>query len=210
MPGDGRLLDTIRDLELKNWNLTFEVELQKQNVRRLNSILQKERDEGYEMANDLDQKEQELVRSEEGRSALEEKLRALQSSLEEEKLRAETAENRANEWEQKYNEIQTSQHPDQNKKKRKVDNHYQPLIKYDHVIKQFMNENLEEAPHETSKMLTTRNLYESFLDGSKDNRPTFIHFSREISKCIQEAFPSVRHVRTSLVKGYMGIRMKAR
>jgi len=59
-------------------------------------------------------------------------------------------------------------------------------------------------------MLTTRELYESFLNGcDEDKRPTFIHFSREISRFMEEMFPNVRHVRNSSFKGYVGIKMKA-
>jgi hypothetical protein len=143
------------------------------------------------------------------RAAMEEKLLTLQASLDEEKQRAQTAEDSAKEWEHKYNEILASEHQDKKEKKRKADEHNMPSITNDQVIKQFINEELEEDPQETSKMLTTRDLYATFLKSSEDSRQTFIHFSRQISKYIQEIFPNVRHVRTSLSKGYMGIKMKA-
>jgi hypothetical protein len=64
---------------------------------------------------------------------------------------------------------------------------------------------MEAVPLEISKMLTTRELYESFLGGSEDDKPTFIRFSREISNFMEEIFPNVRHVRNSSSKGYIGI-----
>jgi superfamily II DNA helicase RecQ len=227
MPSDSRL-ETIRELEAKNWTLTFDVELKRQNIRRLEQRLQKEEEDGEQMEYDLDQKEKQLAQSEQERAALEEKLLTLQASLEEEKQRADMAEDRAKEWEKKYienakqsivsnvegvaqsnTERQVSQHQDKNKKKRKVNNSYQPLIKYDEVITRFINEKLEEDAQETSNMLTTRYLYESFLKRCEDNQPAYIHFSREISKIIPEIFPSVRHVRNSWSNGYMGIKMIA-
>ena len=158
---------------------------------------------------ELDQKVTQLVRSERERAGLEEKLQTLQASLDGEEQRAEIAENRAKEWEQKYNETQASQQQDKNKKKRKVNDSYQPLIKYDEVITRFINEKLEEDAQETSNMLTTRDFYESFLESSEGNQPTYIHFSREISNIMPEIFPSVRHVRNSCINGYMGIKMIA-
>jgi hypothetical protein len=97
----------------------------------------------------------------------------------------------------------------QNKQKRKVQDSYNPVMRYAQVIKQFLNEKLEEDTQETSNMLTTRDLYESFLKGSKNKRPTFIHFSREISKLMPDIFPSVRHVKDRWSNGYMGIKMIA-
>jgi hypothetical protein len=161
-------------------------------------------------AAELDQKKKELDQSEQERVVLEEKLLTLQMSLDDEKQHAEMAEDRAKEWEHKCNEIQTLQHQNKSKKRRKDNDADQLFIKYEQTIKQFMDKQLEEVPRETSKMLTTRELYESFLDGcDEDKRPTFIHFSREISRFMEEMFPNVRHVRNSSFNGYVGIKMKA-
>jgi hypothetical protein len=174
MPSDSRLLDIIRDLESKNWNLTFEVEIQKQNVRRLNSVLQKERDEGYEMADDLDQKEAELVKSEEGRAALEEKMRALQSLFEEEKLRAEAAENRAKEWEQKYNEVQQG-------------NNIQSLARNVHIQAQFGVETMNERKRKHGKYFETQEASVSF----KNHITSFLQTHIEVN---ETAFISTKRI----------------
>jgi myosin heavy subunit len=217
MPSDSRLLDIIRDLESKNWNLTFEVEIQKQNVRRLNSVLQKERDEGYEMADDLDQKEAELVKSEEGRAALEEKMHALQSLFEEEKLRAEAAENRAKEWEQKYNEVQQEQMQNQiqnqpKQKKRKIHNDKNDLpTQHTKIVRNFVELHIEAASSDTCAFVPTKKIHEAFqreCTAPIIQQMTLINFSMELAKQIESLLPEARSTRNESCKGYTGILLK--
>lgn len=85
-------LDTIHELEAKNWNLTLDVELKKQRIRHLNQVLQNERDDAEETAAELDQKQEQLLESEQKRVVLEEKLSTAQLSLEKEIKRAEIRE----------------------------------------------------------------------------------------------------------------------
>jgi hypothetical protein len=85
---------------------------------------------------------------------LQKKMQTLRASLDGEEHRAETAEDIVKEleqkykeeWEQKYNETPISQHPDQNKKKRKVNESYNPVMGYEQVLTS--EAPMEEVRHE--------------------------------------------------------------
>ena len=151
----------------------------------------------------------QLAKSEQEQVILEETLGTLQTLLDKEKERTEIAEDKAKEWERKYNEIQAQNCYNKDKKRPRANNKNKPSMTHDEAIKQFAMNQLEEAQQEPLQMLTTKELHESFLDNSEDNRPTFIHFSREIAKLMEEIFPNVRHARNSSYKGYTGIKIKA-
>jgi len=83
MPKDNRL-DLIHELQAKNWELTFDVELQKQNVRRLNEMLQDESLEASGLVDEVVQKENQLLESEKKREMLEERVHALEAMMKQE------------------------------------------------------------------------------------------------------------------------------
>jgi chromosome segregation ATPase len=225
MPSDSRL-ETIRELEAKNWTLTFDVELKRQNVRRLEQRLQKEEEDGEQMEYDLDQKEKQLAQCEQERAALEEKVLTLQASLEEEKQRAEMAEDKAKAWEKKYIEnakqsivsnvegvAQSNTESAGNGKRKIYKRQHNPVNQretYSMKVKEFIQNHIQPADQGNHKCLGTKTIYHAFQahnDADEFAEMNFIHFSLEVAKHLTEIFPAARHKKTNQTKGYIGVQL---
>jgi curved DNA-binding protein CbpA len=93
-----QLQQACAEIQMKDTQLR---DLQHQNKEK-DMFMQEANLKNAEITAELDQKAKQLVQSEQERAVLEEKLLKLEASLEEEKQRAEMAEDRAKEWENKY------------------------------------------------------------------------------------------------------------
>ncbi len=166
------------------------------------------------------------TQSEQERAALEEKLLTLQASLEEEKKRAETAEDRAKKWEPKYKENakhgitsndegeDRSDTDNTSKRKRKHCKSQHDSINqretYSVKVKEFIQAHIQLTNPGNHKCLGTKTIYHAFQAHAQADELTtmnFIHFSLEVAKHMTEIFPAAQHKRTNQNKGYTGVQL---
>jgi hypothetical protein len=158
---------------------------------------------------ELDQKAKQLVRSERERVRLEEKVQTLQASLDGEEQRAEIAEDRAKEWEQKYNGVQQEQ---SRPKKCKVYNDKENFsTECAKIVRSFVELHIEEVSNDTRAFVPTQRIYETFqreCSASIMHRITFTIFSMELANQIADQLPEACRARNNSCKGYSGIVLK--
>jgi hypothetical protein len=176
---------------------------------------------------ELDQKAKQLVRSERERVRLEEKVQTLQASLDGEEQRAEIAEIKAKEWEQKHNE-NVDQHITNNveggspsdkestrSRKRKYYKRRQdpvdPRTVYALKVKEFIQNHMQFVDQRDCERLSTTAIYNAFEEHYGDQGLLdfgLLHFAADFAKFVQDIYPSVRHSRNNSSRGYIGLALK--
>jgi hypothetical protein len=136
-------------------------------------------------------------------------VQTLQASFDGEEQRAEIVEDRAKEWEQKYNEVQQEQ---SRPKKRKVYNEKDNFsIECAKIVRSFVELHIEVISKDTRAFVPTQKIYETFrreCSASIMHRMSFTIFSMELANQIADHLPEACRTRNNSCKGYSGIVLK--
>jgi hypothetical protein len=164
-----------------------------------------------ETTTELDHTQKQLAKSEQKQVILEETLSTLQTLLEKEKERTEIAENKAKEWERKYNEIRPEATSNDteciHRKKRKHGKHFETQeadTEFKNSMESFLQSHLQVSEN---TFLSTKRIKEVFTK-SVDQTPNDQLFCKNLRSQIQTLFPTVTPGVQKQERGYSGITFK--